>query len=109
MEQETNSLEIIPADKEKIKKIWMVTGILFLATVVEFIIAFTVDAGMFKTTIFILLTVFKAFYIIGEFMHLSHEKKGLVWCIVGPVAFLLWLIGAFWIQGEAVYAAIFGG
>ncbi|MBU2915343.1 cytochrome C oxidase subunit IV family protein [Reichenbachiella agariperforans] len=108
MEQEIKGLDVTPVDKDKIKKIWKVTAILFLATVVEFIIAFTVGAGAFKTTVFILLTIFKAFYIIGEFMHLSHEKKGLVWMIVAPTVFLMWLIAAFWIQGEAIFQAIFG-
>ncbi len=108
MEQETKGLEVIPADKAKIKKIWTVTGILFLATVVEFIIAFTVDAGMFKTSVFILLTIFKAFYIIGEFMHLPHESKGLIWSIIAPLIFVCWLILALLIQGDAIFQALSG-
>jgi len=106
---EVKGLEVIPADKEKIKKIWKVTGILFLATMVEFIIAFTMDAGLLKTSIFIVLTIFKAFYIVGEFMHLAHERKAMIWTILLPCAFVLWLIGALLIQGDAIFSAIFGG
>ncbi|UXP32878.1 cytochrome C oxidase subunit IV family protein [Reichenbachiella agarivorans] len=108
MEHEIKGLDVIPADKAKIKKIWMVTGILFLTTVVEFIIAFTMDAGVLKTSIFIVLTIFKAFYIIGEFMHLSHEQKGLIWAIIAPLIFVAWLILALLIQGEAIFQAVFG-
>ncbi|MGL1885667.1 MAG: cytochrome C oxidase subunit IV family protein [Reichenbachiella sp.] len=109
MEQEIKGLDIVPVDSAKIKKIWTVTGILFLATVIEFIIAFTVGAGTFKTSIFILLTIFKAYYIIGEFMHLSHESKGLMWAIIAPLTFVVWMIIAFLIQGEAIYQTIYGG
>lgn len=109
MEQETKGLEVIPADKAKIKKIWTVTLYLAIATIIEFIIAFTIDAGFLKTSIFIILTIFKAFYIVGEFMHLSHEKKGLIWSIVAPLIFIVWMLVAFMIQGDAIYSMVFGG
>ncbi len=106
MEQEKKELEVIPADKSKILKIWKVTGILFLATVIEFIFAFTLEAGSLKTSIFILLTVVKAFYIVGEFMHLSHESKSLIYSIVIPCVFVVWLIVALLIQGVAIFEAL---
>jgi len=106
MEEKKNEMEVIPADKAKILKIWKVTGILFLATVIEFIIAFTMDAGMFKTSIFIVLTIFKAFYIVGEFMHLGHETKGLIYTILLPCIFVVWLILALLIQGSAIFTAL---
>lgn len=108
MEQQTNNLEVIPVDKKKIKGILKVTLILFLLTAVEFLIAFTIDAGFWKTTIFILMTIVKAFYIMGEFMHLSHESKGLKWSIIAPLIFVAWMIVAFLIQGDAIYTALFG-
>ena len=106
MEHQEDNIEVVPADKAKILKIWKVTGILFLATVVEFIIAFTMDAGMFKTSIFIVLTIFKAFYIVGEFMHLSHETKGLIYSILLPCIFVIWLIVALLLQGAAIFEAL---
>lgn len=108
MEQEKSTLEVIPADKAKIAKIWKVTALLSIATIIEFIIAFTIGPGMLKTSIFIALTIVKAYYIIGEFMHLNHEKKALINSIVYPLIFLVWLLTALLIQGEAVYSAIFG-
>lgn len=108
MEQENQNLEVIPADKAKIRKIWKVTLILFLATVVEFIIAFTVDAGFIKTSVFVILTIFKAFYIVSEFMHLGHEVKSLIYTVLLPCIFVVWLILALLIQGTAIFDALMG-
>lgn len=108
MEQENQGLEIAPPNKEKIKRIWMVTAILGAATAFEFLIAFTISAGGLKTSIFVILTIFKAFYIVGEFMHLSHEVKSMIWAILLPLIFVIWLIVALLIQGEAIYGALFG-
>jgi len=108
MEQENKGLEIAPPNKEKIRRIWIVTAILGAATGVEFIIAFTMDSGGLKTSIFVVLTIFKAFYIVGEFMHLSHEVKSLIWTILLPLIFVVWLIVALLIQGDAIYGALLG-
>ncbi|MFM7196209.1 MAG: cytochrome C oxidase subunit IV family protein, partial [Bacteroidota bacterium] len=59
---------ILPPDKEKIKKLWRVAGIMAIVTAIEFILAFTLEAGHFKTSLFIILTIVKAGYIVGEFM-----------------------------------------
>ena len=107
MEQENNGMEIIPADKEKIKHIWKITLYLFLITAAEFVIAFNLPASGIKTTIFIVMTIVKAYYIMSEFMHLGHETKGLKWSIIAPLIFVVWLIGALLIQGEAIYSALF--
>ncbi|MEP2025264.1 MAG: cytochrome C oxidase subunit IV family protein [Reichenbachiella sp.] len=109
MEIENKEQVVIPADKAKIKHIWMVTLYLFLITAGEFAIAFTLDASPIKTIIFIVMTIVKAYFIMSEFMHLGHETKGLKWSIVGPLAFVVWLIGALLIQGDAIFTAIYGG
>ena len=108
MEQEKSTLEVIPVDKSKIAKIWKVTAILAVATIIEFIIAFTVSTGTMKTGVFIVLTIVKAFYIVAEFMHLGHEKRSLVNSIVYPLVFIVWLLGALLIQGEAIFTALSG-
>jgi cytochrome c oxidase subunit 4 len=109
MEQQNQGLEVTPPNKEKIKRIWIVTAILAGWTAVEFIVAFNVPAGFLKTSIFIILTIVKAFYIVGEFMHLKHEVKSLIWTILLPCLFVVWLIGALLIQGSAIFDALFGG
>ena len=107
MEQEAKGLEIAPPNKAKIKRIWTVTAILAGWTAVEFIVAFNLDAGFFKTSIFVVLTIIKAFYIVGEFMHLKHEVKSLIWTILLPCLFVVWLIGALLIQGSDIFYRLF--
>lgn len=100
--------EVIPADKKKIAKIWKVAGILALVTSIEYVFAFGLSAEWkyTKITIFIGLTIVKAFYIMAEFMHLNHEKKSLVYSILIPLIFLAWLIIALLMESAAIESAI---
>jgi cytochrome c oxidase subunit IV len=107
----SSTVEAAPRDPEKIKHILKVTMYLAIATAIEFILAFTVPRGYFLTSIFVLLTFYKTFYIVGEFMHLAHEAKVLIWAIASPVLFIIWLIVAMLIEGNFVFEslkAIFG-
>ena len=90
---------VIPPDKEKIKKLWTVAGILLFVTIIEFIIAFTMGHGTLKTAIFVGLTIVKAAYIVGEFMHLRYEVKVLLWSILIPIIFVVWMLVAFVYEG----------
>jgi cytochrome c oxidase subunit IV len=90
---------VLPPDKEKIKKLWTVAGILGVLTAVEFLIAFTMPHGILKTAIFVLMTIVKAAYIVGEFMHLRHEVKVLMWSIILPMVFIVWMLVAFVYEG----------
>jgi cytochrome c oxidase subunit 4 len=90
---------VLPPDKAKIKQLWTVAGILGIITAVEFIIAFTVPHGPLKTAVFVLMTIVKAAYIVGEFMHLRHEVKVLMWSIVLPMVFVVWMLVAFVYEG----------
>lgn len=90
---------VIPPDKAKIRKLWNVALILLIITVAEFIIAFTLGTGVLKTSIFVLMTIVKAAYIVGEFMHLRHEVKVLMWSIVLPMVFVIWMLVAFVYEG----------
>lgn len=93
---EEKQIPVIPADNAKIKKIWMVAGVLAIVTLVEYLIAFTVpaaDAGKYwRIVLFIVLTIAKAYFIMSEFMHLGHERKTLQNAIIFPLIFLAWLI-----------------
>ena len=93
---------VLPPDKEKIKKLWTVAGILGVITAIEFIIAFTMPAGHTKTAIFVVLTIVKAGYIVGEFMHLKYETKVLLWSILLPVTFVVWMLVAFVYEGMKI-------
>lgn len=96
------------AGAEQRKAIWKTFWILSAITSLEFLIAFTMDHGFLKISIFIILTVVKAFYIVGEFMHLKHEAKSLIWSILVPIVFVAWLILALLLEGQAIFDAIFG-
>lgn len=78
-------------------KIWKVFFILLGVTVVEFIIAlWLVPSGKvplhLANPIYIVLTLFKAFYIVAYFMHLKFERIGLMLAIIVPILFIIGLI-----------------
>ena len=101
---EPRQVTVIPPDKEKIKKLWKVAGILALITAIEFGVAFLVPHE-FKNTrvwLFIAMTIVKAAYIVGEFMHLRHEAKVLIWSILIPMIFVVWLLIALVYEGLAI-------
>jgi cytochrome c oxidase subunit IV len=102
--EETSHIKVLPPNKEKIKKLWTVAGILGLITAVEFAVAFLVphEYATARVWTFILMTIVKAAYIVGEFMHLRHEAKVLIWSILIPMAFVVWMLVAFVYEGMAI-------
>ncbi len=92
--------------KPQTKWIWKTFFILVGLTAVEFLFAFTMDAGTLRNAIFIILTIFKAFYIVAEFMHLKHEAKALIWSILLPLALVAWLMVALLAEGSYYYDSI---
>lgn len=81
------------------KKIWQVFWILAAITALEFVIAFVVGRGTFRNVTFIVMTLIKAGYIVGYFMHLKDEVRSLLLTILLPMAFVLWLILALLLEG----------
>jgi cytochrome c oxidase subunit 4 len=80
--------------KKRIMKIFL---ILLLITCVEFIIALYlvpkgIIPGHLANPIYIVLTLFKAFYIVAYFMHLKFEKVSLIFAIIVPILFIIGLI-----------------
>jgi cytochrome c oxidase subunit IV len=100
--EEHAQVTVIPPNKEKIKKLWTVAGILGVVTAFEFLIAFVMHHGPLKTSIFVALTIVKAAYIVGEFMHLRYEVKVLFWSILIPMIFVVWMLVAFVYEGIAI-------
>ncbi len=79
------------------KRIWNVFYILLAITAVEFFIALYLVPHKVMTyhvanPIYIVLTLLKAFFIVGYFMHLKFEKAGLIFAIIVPVLFIIGLI-----------------
>ncbi|CAN5917953.1 hypothetical protein BH24BAC1_BH24BAC1_12410 [soil metagenome] len=103
--QHSEQLGEIP--KAQTKGIWKVFGILVVLTAIEFLFAFIMNPSMLRNSIFIILTIFKAFFIVAEFMHLKHEARGLIMSILIPLALLVWLIIALVAEGSFVNEVIF--
>jgi cytochrome c oxidase subunit IV len=86
------------AGKQIRKKIYTVTAILTVITIVEIFmgIVFKRNGEFTWQTIklaFVILTLVKAAFIVLDFMHLGHERKNLKYVVLLPYAlFILYLI-----------------
>ncbi len=78
-------------------RIWKVFGLLSLVTIVEVIFGIIKPEALHFTNflgtnllnwLFIILTVYKAYWIMWAFMHLEGEVSALKWSVVGPLVFL---------------------
>jgi len=101
--------------KKKRRKLWNVFWIMLGVTIVELIIGFKAaewhllnedrTSSVVLKTIFIGLTIVKAFYIVMSFMHLGDEKKWLKYCVLVPyIVFILYLV--YIIVGESTYSMV---
>ena len=106
--EEISEVEVQPLNKEKVKHILKVMWILAIITGFEFLIAFTVphDYKWLRIVVFILLTLFKAYYIVSEFMHLGHERKSLRMTIVLPLLFVVFLLFILIFQANAIFEVL---
>jgi len=52
-------------------------------------------------SLMILMSTAKAFFIVGEFMHLRYEVRALMLTICVPVLLLIWAVIAFLMEGTA--------
>lgn len=75
-----------------LKRIWFVFGLLSVVTTVEVILGIIKPEFLHMNNflgmnllnwVFILLTIYKAYYIVWAFMHIEGEVKALRWMVVG--------------------------
>ena len=95
------------------KRIWLVFGILSVVTTVEVFLGITKPDALHMHNflgmnvlnwVFIVLTVFKAYYIVWAFMHMEGERANLRWAVVSPVIFLvLYLIFILLVEANYIY------
>lgn len=91
-----------PESKKQIGRIWKVFWILLVVTVIEVVLGMFFSGSMPKAvinTLFLLLTVFKAGYIVAVFMHLGDEVKNFIIMILIPLTLFIWFIIAFLADG----------
>lgn len=86
--------------KRQIKRIWKVFWILLLVTLVEVLLGmYSPLPKAVNNTFFLLLTLFKAGYIVKVFMHLGDEVKNFIITVLIPLTLFIWFIIAFLADG----------
>jgi len=84
------------------KVIWKVFWILLLVTIFEVGISFTPISKDILLYTFIVLTIVKAYYIVGYFMHMKFEVMPLQWSILLPFVLIIYLIFIAIYEGTAL-------
>ena len=87
------------------KRIWMVFGLLSVVTIVEVFLGIIKPEFLHMTDfigmnllnwIFIILTIYKAYYIVWAFMHMEGEtaalRRAVVWTVVFLVLYLVFIL-----------------
>ncbi|WP_353082970.1 cytochrome C oxidase subunit IV family protein [Flavobacterium sp.] len=87
------------------KRIWLVFGILSVVTTVEVILGIIKPESLHMTNfigmnllnwIFIILTIFKAYYIVWAFMHMEGEttilRRSVVWTVIFLILYLTFIL-----------------
>ena len=107
--ENTSTVQVQPVDKAKVRKIWKTAGILGIITALEFVVAFSLPLEMqtLRVAIFVGMTIVIAFYTVAEFMHLKYEVKVLIWSILIPMIFVVWLLVALIYEGGSIYEVRF--
>ncbi len=92
------------AEKSHVSLIWRTFWILLIVTILELAVAFTLphEWQTLRIAIFFGMTILKAYYIVSEFMHLKYEVKALIWSILLPIVFILWLVVALMLEGSTL-------
>lgn len=95
------------------KRIWNVFILLSVVTIVEVILGIFKPDALYHTKflamnllnwIFILLTIYKAYYIVWAFMHIEGETSSLRSAVVIPLIFLiLYIMFIFLLEGDYIY------
>ena len=103
MDNTVSHIEPKPVNKKKVNKLVRIAVILGVLTAIEFFLAITMPRGYLLFSIFIGLTLVKAYYIVSEFMHLKYESKALIWWILLPTILIIWLIIALIDESGSMY------
>ncbi|MCG9879519.1 MAG: cytochrome C oxidase subunit IV family protein [Bacteroidia bacterium] len=103
--EHTEHLEHTETPKDMKSQIWKTFWILFAFTIVDIILYFILlsNHSMMKNWVFIILGIVKAYYIVGIFMHMKFEKKSLMYMIVVPMVFVVFLVALMLIEGDFTF------
>jgi len=110
--------------KSQVSAVWKATAWLSFITIVEVVGALVwiwwlyPDGGGPKwilNAMFAISSLLKAYFIVGEFMHVKYETRALALTILGPLFFLIWFIiaflweGAEWLNARELWQNVIGG
>ena len=87
-----------------VSAVWKTTLILAVVTVIEVAGALIYPESLPRLLLnffFIIMSLLKAWYIVGVFMHMKYERTAMVLTVVLPTMFLVWAIIAFLWEGGA--------
>lgn len=97
-----------PGGDEFVKKIVKTTVLLSIITLIELGLGLAMYAfpmadvlKLFIKGVIVILSLAKAFYIVGIFMHLGDEIKNLIMTICVPLMLFIWFIAAFLLDGNS--------
>ena len=99
--------------KSNVTKIWGVFIVLSIVTIIEVVLgiirpAFLIEHNFLALKllnwIFIILTIFKAYYITWDFMHMRDETVGLRRAVIWTAVFLIiYLVTLILIEGDYIF------
>jgi hypothetical protein len=97
------------AKKAVFKGFWILFGVTLLEVVVSLAGKGHIIPGLEDNTviyallalIIVILSLYKAYYIVYEFMHMRYEAKGLAMTVLLPTLLLVWAIIAFFQEGNS--------
>ncbi len=102
-----------PTDSDgTVKRIIRTTVILSVITLIELALGFGIymlhkspdyshALVLFIKGVIVILSLAKAFYIVGVFMHLGDELRNMIMTIVVPLLLFIWFIAAFLWDGDS--------
>ncbi|SEP68166.1 cytochrome C oxidase subunit IV family protein [Neolewinella agarilytica] len=91
------------------KAVWKGLGLLAAVTLAEVFLSLMKAAEwaediqwvfVLASLLIIILSVYKAYFIIYEFMHMGYEVKGLAMSVLLPMFLLVWALIAFFSEGS---------
>src|SRR5690606_1293526 len=86
-----------------VKRIWKITLYLSIVTIVEVLLGLYGHHAMGHyviVTLFLILTLLKAYLIVSVFMHLGDELRNFIMAVMIPLTLFIWFIIAFLADGQ---------
>lgn len=99
--------------EESIKRVYFGLGLLAVVTLVEVFISLLGKGHIIRGAedyafvlytaglVIAVLSLYKAYFIIYEFMHMKYEVRGLAMSVLLPTVLLIWAIIAFFQEGDS--------